>query len=99
MPYLITTLSFSVPNTQLKPANLLIDHSGVLEISDFGLSKVRPNLEMAEKDTFTMTGETGSYRFMAPEGVCHLCLRGGWTTCRYLMSHFIYCFDSLVFIL
>lgn len=56
---------------QLKPANLLIDHSGVLKISDFGLSKIRPNPEVAEKETYTMTGETGSYRFMAPEVYRH----------------------------
>jgi hypothetical protein len=52
----------------LKPANLLIDHAGTLKISDFGLSKVRPEPGKNETDTFTMTGETGSYRFMAPEG-------------------------------
>jgi serine/threonine protein kinase len=46
----------------LKPANLLIDHSGMLKISDFGLSKVRPDPEKKEVDTFRMTGETGSYR-------------------------------------
>ena len=56
---------------QLKPANLLIDHSGVLKISDFGLSKIRPKPELAEKETYTMTGETGSYRFMAPEVYRH----------------------------
>jgi serine/threonine protein kinase len=56
---------------QLKPANLLIDHSGVLKISDFGLSKVRPKPEVGEKETYTMTGETGSYRFMAPEVYRH----------------------------
>jgi serine/threonine protein kinase len=55
----------------LKPANLLIDPSGTLKISDFGLSKVRPDPEKKEKDTFTMTGETGSYRFMAPEVFRH----------------------------
>jgi serine/threonine protein kinase len=49
----------------------LIDHSGVLKISDFGLSKVRPKPDIAEKDTYTMTGETGSYRFMAPEVYRH----------------------------
>lgn len=51
----------------LKPANLLIDHSGVLKISDFGLSKIRPDPAKKETDQFQMTGETGSYRFMAPE--------------------------------
>jgi len=56
----------------LKPANLLIDHSGVLKVADFGLSKLRPDPKQNEKDTFMMTGETGSYRFMAPEIFRHL---------------------------
>lgn len=56
----------------LKPANLLIDHSGVLKVADFGLSKIRPDPKKNEKDTFMMTGETGSYRFMAPEIFRHL---------------------------
>ena len=55
----------------LKPANLLIDFSGALKITDFGLAKIRPSPEQTEKDTFMMTGETGSYRFMAPEVFRH----------------------------
>jgi hypothetical protein len=55
----------------LKPANLLIDHSGVLKVADFGLSKVRSDPKTGETDTFMMTGETGSYRFMAPEVFRH----------------------------
>jgi serine/threonine protein kinase len=55
----------------LKPANLLIDHAGTLKISDFGLSKVRPDPAKKETETFIMTGETGSYRFMAPEVFRH----------------------------
>lgn len=55
----------------LKPANLLIDNSGVLKVADFGLSKVRPDPMKNEKDSFMMTGETGSYRFMAPEVFRH----------------------------
>lgn len=55
----------------LKPANLLIDHSGVLKISDFGLSKIRPDKLKKNTDVFRMTGETGSYRFMAPEVFLH----------------------------
>jgi len=53
----------------LKPANLLIDFSGTLKITDFGLAKIQPEPEQrdAEQDQFLMTGETGSYRFMAPE--------------------------------
>jgi len=55
----------------LKPANLLIDVSGTLKISDFGLAKVRPDPKKTEIDEFRMTGETGSYRFMAPEVFRH----------------------------
>lgn len=55
----------------LKPANLLIDFSGMLKIADFGLAKIRPNPEQNEVEAFQMTGETGSYRFMAPEVFRH----------------------------
>jgi len=55
----------------LKPANLLIDFSGTLKIADFGLAKIRPNPEQNEVEAFQMTGETGSYRFMAPEVFRH----------------------------
>lgn len=55
----------------LKPANLLIDHSGVLKVADFGLAIVRPDPKRDGKEVFMMTGETGSYRFMAPEVYRH----------------------------
>ena len=55
----------------LKPANLLIDFNGTLKIADFGLAKIRPNPEQIESEVFLMTGETGSYRFMAPEVFRH----------------------------
>lgn len=49
----------------LKPANLLMDECGHLKVGDFGLSKVR---ELASvSGSYTMTGNTGSYRYMAPE--------------------------------
>lgn len=60
-----------VIHRDLKPANLLIDVSGALKISDFGLAKVRPDIKNMETDQFRMTGETGSYRFMAPEVFRH----------------------------
>jgi len=56
----------------LKPANLLVDFKDTLKISDFGLAKLRPEKDAQKKtDSFTMTGETGSYRFMAPEVFRH----------------------------
>jgi len=56
----------------LKPANLLIDYAGMIKITDFGLAKVRPGPEEKNgSDPFVMTGETGSYRFMAPEVFKH----------------------------
>ena len=64
-----------VIHRDLKPANLLIDYSDVLKVADFGLAKVRPmkdSITVKGKDSmyepFMMTGETGSYRYMAPEG-------------------------------
>eukprot|EP00980_Cylindrotheca_fusiformis_P002931 scaffold681_cov130-Cylindrotheca_fusiformis.AAC.7 len=55
----------------LKPANLLIDHSGVLKVADFGLATVRPDPKQGVSEVFMMTGEAGSYRFMAPEVFRH----------------------------
>jgi serine/threonine protein kinase len=60
----------------LKPANLLLDFRDTLKVTDFGLAKIRPEKKMdadstMETDKFIMTGETGSYRFMAPEVFRH----------------------------
>ena len=79
MPSYITSTP-PILHRDLKPANLLIDFKDTLKISDFGLAKLRPyeSLHKVEEvegadsnDTFIMTGETGSYRFMAPEVFRH----------------------------
>ena len=60
----------------LKPANLLLDFSDTLKVADFGLAKLRPLPKSGASnggasEPFVMTGETGSYRFMAPEVFRH----------------------------
>jgi len=59
------TLNPPLIHRDLKPANILLDRVGLLKITDFGLSKLKPRPRL--KDVYSMTGETGSYRFMAPE--------------------------------
>ncbi|KHN33825.1 Putative serine/threonine-protein kinase [Glycine soja] len=46
----------------LKAANLLIDENGVVKVSDFGVARVHDQSGI-------MTAETGTYRWMAPEGL------------------------------
>jgi serine/threonine protein kinase len=52
----------------------LIFDSGSIKIADFGLSKSLPVNKHAGYDLdskFKLTGETGSYRYMAPEVFRH----------------------------
>lgn len=51
----------------LKPANIMISLAGRIKLTDFGLSKTHQSA-----DPYKMTGETGSYRYMAPEVFKHL---------------------------
>lgn len=49
----------------LKPRNIIVDEEHELKVGDFGLSKLIDVKLM--HDVYKMTGETGSYRYMAPE--------------------------------
>ncbi|CAN1157450.1 Protein SENSITIVITY TO RED LIGHT REDUCED 1 [Linum perenne] len=50
--------------TALLSRNVLLDESGHLKVTDFGLSKIG---EQKDAYGYKMTGGTGSYRYMAPE--------------------------------
>lgn len=52
----------------LKPENLGFDSKGKLKLFDFGLSKEIKECDAISNGTYKMTGETGSPRYMAPEG-------------------------------
>ncbi|KAA8532923.1 hypothetical protein F0562_032960 [Nyssa sinensis] len=60
-----------IVHRDLKPRNVLIVNSGAdhLKVGDFGLSKL---IRVKNShDRYKMTGETGSYRYMAPEVFNH----------------------------
>ena len=54
-----------VIHRDLKPRNLIIDENNELKVGDFGLSKLLKQKNL--HDVYKLTGETGSYRYMAPE--------------------------------
>lgn len=54
----------------LKPRNIILDEDQELKVGDFGLSKLLDVRSL--HDMYKMTGETGSYRYMAPEVFNHL---------------------------
>mmetsp|Transcript_35382 Transcript_35382/g.42596 ORF Transcript_35382/g.42596 Transcript_35382/m.42596 type:complete len:208 (+) Transcript_35382:124-747(+) len=55
----------------LKLQNVLLTTDRRIKITDFGLVKVVTDTTKKMKDTYTMTGKTGSYRYMAPEASQH----------------------------
>ena len=56
-----------VIHRDLKPTNILLNENYTAKIADFGLSIFQQN----HNDPFLMTGETGTYRYMAPEVIMH----------------------------
>eukprot|EP00899_Mesostigma_viride_P009800 jgi/Mesvir1/18821/Mv06929-RA.1 len=61
----------AIIHRDLKPRNIMLSDSGRLKVADFGLSKlIKPNPQRCN-EKYLMTGETGSYRYMAPEVFLH----------------------------
>lgn len=63
LAYLHNRKPTAVIHRDLKPSNILLTASWRAKIADFGISSVKPRAE----DIYEMTGETGTYRYMAPE--------------------------------
>lgn len=51
----------------LKPSNILLSASMKAKIADFGISSLKPVCT----ENYEMTGETGTYKYMAPEVLTH----------------------------
>mmetsp|Transcript_32595 Transcript_32595/g.79083 ORF Transcript_32595/g.79083 Transcript_32595/m.79083 type:complete len:295 (+) Transcript_32595:56-940(+) len=58
----------SILYRDLKPDNIGFDVRGDVKIFDFGLAKELDESKILEDGTYNLTGDTGSLRYMAPEG-------------------------------
>lgn len=53
-----------------KPDNVGFDSAGEVKIFDFGLAKRLDPDDKSDNELYMLTGNTGSLRYMAPEGEC-----------------------------
>lgn len=68
MVHLSSLSCISIIYRDLKPDNIGFDVRGDVKIFDFGLAKELPTSEKLADGTYNLTADTGSMRYMAPEG-------------------------------
>jgi WD40 repeat protein/serine/threonine protein kinase len=79
--------SRGIVHRDIKPSNLLLDTSGVVWITDFGLAKT-------EDDGLTQSGDiVGTLRYLAPE-----CFRGSWDARADIYALGLTLYELLTFI-
>ena len=61
--------NFRIIYRDLKPDNIGFDVRGDVKIFDLGLAREVDMRKKLEDGTFHLTGDTGSLRYMAPEGM------------------------------
>jgi serine/threonine protein kinase len=44
--------------------------NGTVKVLDFGLARIVEHASVHSEESYEMSGETGSLRYMAPEGKC-----------------------------
>lgn len=62
----------AIPNSMvlhrdLKPDNIGFTLDGTVKLLDFGLARILENADPSTNEVYSMSGETGSLRYMAPE--------------------------------
>jgi serine/threonine protein kinase len=59
-----------VLHRDLKPDNVGFTLDGTVKIIDFGLARILENADPQSNEVYTMSGETGSLRYMSPGKSC-----------------------------
>lgn len=63
LAYIHNRRPYAIIHRDLKPSNILLTTSFKAKIADFGISSIKTAVD----EFYQMTGETGTYRYMAPE--------------------------------